>query len=171
MLKEADMPHDLTQWLPESVIYGVAVIVLVTMVVVRLAEGSKAVGDMLGPVGRWLQRRYERNEMSRREERKQEVREVLTGERAVDYQAMQRRIDVLFGLFQGAQNEIENMKSEHAINWDMTAAYLREDAQWHINAGVMMAEKGIKLPKHRSYSQFCREYRHARGIEEEEDDE
>ena len=110
--------------------------------------------------------------MLRREERKREFREVLTGERSADYKAMQRRIDVIYSLFKESEKEIEKLKAieqGHAINWDMTSAYLREDAQWHIVAGVKMAEMGIKLPRHRSYSQFCRDYKRTKGGSEEED--
>lgn len=165
------MSTDLARWLPESVVYAVTLIVVVVLVLSRLAEGSKHIADLLGPPGRWLRRRHERNEMLRAQERKREFREVVNGERAVDYKAMQRRVDVLYGLFEESQEEIRKLKAVeqgHAINWDMTSAYLREDAQWHIVAGVKMAEMGIKLPRHRSYSQFCRDYKRGKGVIEEE---
>lgn len=154
---------------------------MAVLVLVRLAEGSKAIGDMLGPPGRWLRRRFEHNEMLRREERKREFREVLLDQDSPDYKALQRRTDTLCKMIKQLEAEIKQLKKieqANAVNWDMTAEYLREDAQWHIDAGISLAEKNIKLPKHRSYSQFCREYRATHDIkygrrwsdaEEEED--
>lgn len=165
------MSHNLSQWVPESVTWLVAGLVMFGLVAARLAETKKNIAELLGPPGRWLFRRFEHNELLRREERQREFREAIKRDRTADYKAMQRRVDILYGLFKESETEIEKLKAiekGHEINWDMTASYLREDARWHITVGVKMAEMGIKLPRHRSYSQFCREYKVTRGIEEEE---
>lgn len=160
------MYHDFLNWLPKTVLFGVGGVVLTALVLSRLVEGRKYLADLFGPPGRWLHRRHEHNELLRSEERKRELREVLFDKDAPDYRALKRRTDALYKLVKTLEAEIVKLKiveKINAANWDMTSAYLREDAHWHITAGVAIAEQGIELPEHRSYTKFCVDYRELHG--------
>ena len=160
------MSPEVARWLSESVVYLLAGSVAVFLAVVRLCEGSKRIGDALGPVGRWLHRRYMHNEMMRREDRIQEYREALLDENSKEYLALQRRCDALYKMVTSLERDAKQSKKverANAANWDMTSEYLRYDAQYHMDAVVQCAEQGLTLPTHRSYTQFCQEYRRIHG--------
>jgi hypothetical protein len=126
----------------------------------RVAGGSKAVAELLGPLGRWLRKRdNHRKERKRRE--------------AVDtpeYQFLQRRIIKLEKLVNKLEREIKKLElveEVHGAHQDMTSEYLRQDAQWHIDASMIAAEERFKmLPPHISYTKFVRDYREKQGLED-----
>lgn len=166
MHKDADMPPELIQWLPRSIVYSVLLIVAAAFVLSRLAEAFEVAANMMGPPGRWIRRRYQKRAAQRQEELQHTIREAV--KEAADYKVLQRRIETLDRLVKKLEAEItklELVEATSAARQDMTAEYLREDAQWHIDAGVLAAERKIKLPPHRSYTRFCREYREKHGMQ------
>jgi len=147
--------------LPSVVFWVVMGVFVVGFVLSRLAEGSKAAADMIGPLGRWLRRRAG----DRKREWQREVREAVD---APDYKALQRRIDTLEKLVKKLEAEIrklELVEEANSAHQDMISEYLREDAQWHIDAAMMAVENSFTLPPHRSYTRFTRDYREKQGLE------
>jgi hypothetical protein len=120
---------------------------------------------MLGPPGRWIRRRYQQ-------------RARLALKVADDYKTLLRRIDDLEKMVRTVQREsrdrerkleakikkLEIVEETNAAHQDMTAEYLREDAQWHIDAGLVAVEEKYRLPPHRSYTKFCNDYRQKHGM-------
>jgi hypothetical protein len=159
------MPPEVVHWLPRSVVYAVLALVAIGFVLSRLAEAREDIANMLGPVGRWLRDRAKRQARERQRDLDRSIRAALKG--AADYRAMQRRIESLEKLVHKLEAEIKKLRlveETNAAHQDMTAEYLREDAQWHIDAGMLAVEDGFDLPPHRSYSKFCVDYRKKQGM-------
>lgn len=125
----------------------------------RVVGGSKAIAELLGPLGRWLRRR---DDNRKAKDRRKAVE-------SSDYQFLQRRIVVLEKLVRkletGAEHDarrirkLELVEEVHAARQDMDAEFMREDAQWHVDAGVLAVEKRFRMPPRRTYTQFVREHR------------
>lgn len=160
------MPPELIQWLPRSVAVVAAIVVAILFIISRLCETKEQVANALGPFGRAIHRRY-----------KERVRRAAFDEAA--YRALQRRIDQLEKLIRKLEREaevkihkleneikkLEIVEEVHAAHQDMTTEFLREDAQWHIDAGISAAEERYQLPSRRSYTQFCHDYREKHGLQ------
>ena len=157
------MPPDMWDRLPVPVIYAVGVGIIVTLAIIRLGEvvaASETIAKSLGRPGQWWRERIQKRNAKAREARVSEMREVFGTK---DYGVLQERIDMLERMVRILVNETHDTTA----NREMDAAYLREDAEWHARAGILAAEHGFKMPKHRSYTQFCREWRAARGQRKE----
>lgn len=153
------MPPELREWLPDSVVWGVALFVLFAFISTRLAESKKAWADMLGPWGRRIARKA-------RERRQREFSETYGD--TPEFLALKKQIDILEGLVQTLDAKIKRLEAAeaiHAVNRDMTVAYLSDDAEWHVLATVAARERGLRLPPHKSYTQYCKNWRTERGLE------
>jgi len=149
------MPPDVWDRLPVPVIYVVGVGIVVTLAIIRLGEAvaaSETIAKAFGRPGKWWRDRIQQRSARAKEVRLAEMREVFGTK---DYGVLQERINMLEEMVKILANET------HATmdNREMDAAYLREDAEWHARASILAAEQGFKMLKHRSYTQFCREWR------------
>jgi len=169
------MNLDQWDWLPRPIFFVVASGVAVWMVLARLGEGKGHVAELLSPLSRRMRERVARRaaaekerESADKERRKEELREALKEEDAPGYlaKAQQRQIEALDASVKRLEKKVIKLESdnaEHAENRDMTGAYLQYDATYHLEAAVEAAEQGFRLPKHKSYTVYCQEYRAARG--------
>lgn len=141
--------------LPSFAFWAVLIVSIFGFVVTRLVESWDKTAELFGPVGRWLRRRAK----DRKAQWQREIREAVD---APDYKALQRRISTLEKLVHKLETEIKKLElveEIHSAHQDMDAEFLREDAQWHLDAGMVTAEAGFELPSHRSYTRFVRDYR------------
>jgi len=154
------LPDEVIHWLPRSAVYVVLALVTIGFVLSRLAEAREDIANMLGPVGRWLRGRAKQRVRERQEELDRTIRAALRD--AADYRVIERRLTSTEKVVQALESEIAKLRlveESNAAHQDMIAEYLREDAQWHIDAAMLAIEKRFKLPPHRSYTKFCNEYR------------
>lgn len=150
-----DVPPDLWHKLPIPVIYVVGIGIIVSLAVIRLSEviaASETIAKACGPPGRWWRQRIKDRAAKAKQERLDEMREAFG---TPEFRMLQRRIGSLDKMMHIMESEIRVILDTR----EMDSAYLREDAEWHIRAGVLAAEQNFRLPKHRSYTQFCREWR------------
>lgn len=143
--------------LPPVAFWVVFALCVGLFVLQKLAEAG-----MLGPLGKWFRSRAE----ARKRQWQREVREAVD---APDYKAMQRRVTWLEKMVVKLEAEIKKLElveEVHEAHRDMTAEYLRLDAQWHIDASMIAAEQRFRmLPPHTSYTKFVRDYREKQGLE------
>jgi len=154
-----DVPPDVWDRLPVPVIYVVGVGIIVTLAIIRLGEAvaaSETIAKSLGRPGKWWRRRIQQRNAKAKEARLAEMREVF---RTPEAKVLQDRIDMLERMVRILADETHTTMD----NREMDAAYLREDAEWHTRASILAAEQGFKMPRHRNYTQFCREWRIAHG--------
>jgi hypothetical protein len=132
------------------------VFVAVVFAVVRLCEAYETVANVLGPVGgRWLRR------------------QALARRGAPDYDYLQQEIAALKATV-GRQREdlaeqaraiikLELTEEVNTVRHDMMVTYLREATVWSADAIVMAAEARVELPPHRTWTEFCADYRARHG--------
>lgn len=162
------LPPEILNRLPSVIFWIVLIVTIAVFMLSRLAEGRSKAAELLGPMGRWFRHRAD----ERKKRWQLEIREAVD---TPDYKVMQRRVTWLEKMVVKLEAEAERdairikklelVEEVHGAHQDMTSEYLREDAQWHIDASMMAAEKDFQLPWRRSYTQFVREYREKQGLE------
>jgi len=143
---------------------GVTITVLAGLILTRVAEGSKHVADLLGPLGRKVRERSQRREMVRTESIKREFQEAM--KQGPDYQALMRRIEIMDRLIHEMEAEIKTLKRSKELDAqdrDMNAAYIGYTLRYQGAADIFAAEMGFELPPRTTYTEFCRKYRAERG--------
>jgi hypothetical protein len=167
------MSEQLLSHLPSALLYVVVFVVFLGFTLSRLAEASEAFAKVFGPLGRYWRRRVEQEKTDRihdeaerktaiKDETQQFLRTVMSDIKPPDYDSLKKQlINVL--------ERVADMEVTERIN----TAYLIEDAKWHRETDLALAEQGIlkhPLPERKSYSEFQQAWRLQHGYERRKDD-
>lgn len=150
-MSEVDALNFAPQWL----IYIVMPVILVAFICSKLAEAFEGFAKAFGPLGRHWRRKIDQAREDQITAFKEEAKKAVDSELGIAWKAeyaslKQQLIDVLDRVAEMERNE------------DIYDAYLIQDAEWHRQINIQLAENGMlhpPLPERSPFTEFREEYR------------
>lgn len=148
------MSEQLFQLLPQAVVYLVLVVFVVGFLGSQFAQASEGFAKLIGPLGKFWRRKQEDERRERKETIRNETRDfiqtVMHDIKPPDYESLKRQlVNVL--------ERVAEMEQTEQIN----TAYLIQDAEWHRETDMKLAEAGLltpPLPARLPYTEFARKW-------------
>jgi hypothetical protein len=145
------MPPELVQWVPPGLFLLVSTLFALSI----LCEKYETVAHTFGRFGGWLRDRAAKGQ-------------------AADYAHLQQEIKDLKGVVERQRGDLDNaarkitqlelVEEVNAVRRDMTTSYMQECAFWYVDAAMYAAQKKVRLPPLRTWTEFCAAYRAEHGI-------